>query len=168
MIATTTSSILAVAVVARFILPVLTSRWTWAALTIGTSLTMVGGFMFVRIRGMPYVAAGQNGAQLIAPGFQSQYGIEVQIIAFLCASSCRYSYGRWLIFSFLDGVLSLGFISLTLVVPRHPSPARQRYGVYLWTGVMITLFSALVSIFKMKNGGMLLLLMSCCVNSQGF
>jgi dolichyl-diphosphooligosaccharide---protein glycosyltransferase subunit 3/6 len=80
------SSLLAFVVVARSILPILQSRWTWALLTIGTSLVMVGGFMFVRIRGMPYIAAGHNGAQLIAPGFQTQNGIEVQIIAFLCAS----------------------------------------------------------------------------------
>jgi len=135
LMATTAASVLAFAVVARFILPVLMSRWTWALLTIGTSLTMVGGYMFVRIRGMPYVAGGQNGAQLIAPGFQSQYGIEVQIIAFLY------------------GVLALGFVSLTLIVPRHPSAARQRSAVYIWTGVSITLFSVLVSIFKIKNGG---------------
>ncbi|KAF8590605.1 oligosaccharyl transferase subunit OST3/OST6 family [Ramaria rubella] len=135
LIATFASSILTFAIVARFILPIFLSRWTWALFTIGTSLVMVGGFMFVRIRGMPYVAGGQNGAQLIAPGFQSQYGIEVQIIAFLY------------------GVLSLGFVSLTLIVPRHASPARQRYGVYVWTGVSITLFSVLLSIFKIKNGG---------------
>ena len=77
---------------ARFILPILMSRWTWALITIGTSLIMVGGFMFVRIRGMPYVAGGQNGAELISPGFQNQYGIEVQIIAFICASCLDLSF----------------------------------------------------------------------------
>ena len=86
MIATAASSFLTFIVIIRFIQPILQSRWTWALLTVGTSLVMVGGFMFVRIRGMPYVAGGPNGAQLIAPGFQTQYGIEVQIIAFLCAS----------------------------------------------------------------------------------
>lgn len=60
------------------------SRWTWAFLTIVIILVMTGGYMFVRIRGMPYVAGGSNGAVLIARGFQNQYGIEVQIIAFIC------------------------------------------------------------------------------------
>lgn len=86
MFATTASSLLALAVLARFSLPILMSRWTWAVFTIGISLIMVGGFMFVRIRGMPYVGAGQNGVDLIAQGFQTQYGIEVQVIAFLCTS----------------------------------------------------------------------------------
>ncbi|KAF8495608.1 oligosaccharyl transferase subunit OST3/OST6 family [Gautieria morchelliformis] len=136
LIATTATSILTLVVVARFILPILMSRWTWAVFTIGMSLTMVGGFMFVHIRGMPYIAGGQHGGvEYIAPGFQTQYGIEVQIIGFLY------------------GVLSLGFISMTMIIPRHTSPARQRYGVYVWTGVSLTLFSVLVSIFKIKNGG---------------
>jgi oligosaccharyltransferase complex subunit gamma len=85
LIATTAGFIIAFAALARFILPILLSRWTWAVFSIGTSLVMVGGFMFVRIRGMPYVAGSPDGgAQLISPGFQSQYGIEVQIIAFIC------------------------------------------------------------------------------------
>jgi OST3 / OST6 family, transporter family len=86
LIATTAGSILTFVVIARFILPALMSRWTWAVFTIGMSLTMVGGYMFVHIRGMPYIAGGQHGGvEYIAPGFQTQYGIEVQIIGFLCA-----------------------------------------------------------------------------------
>jgi oligosaccharyltransferase complex subunit gamma len=75
------------ALVARFILPIIMNRWAWAVATIVTSLIMVGGFMFVRIRGMPYIAQTQQGTQMIAPGFQSEFGIEVQIIAFICAFS---------------------------------------------------------------------------------
>jgi len=135
LIATTMSSFVLFAVVAKFILPFLMSRWVWAVGTIVTSLIMVGGYMFVRIRGMPYVAATAQGSQMIANGFQSQYGIEVQIIAFIY------------------GLLSLYFVFLTLVVPRNTSPGRQRYGIYVWTGVSITLFSVLVSLFRIKNGG---------------
>lgn len=71
----------------RFFLPVLRSRWAWAAGTVLTSLVMTSGFMFVRIRGMP--ASGQNG-QWIAPGYQNQYGQEVQVVSFTCA--CMRSY----------------------------------------------------------------------------
>ena len=146
------SSLLTLVVVARFILPILQSRWTWALLTIGTSLIMVGGFMFVRIRGMPYIAGGQT-PELIAPGFQTQYGIEVQIIAFLCAPEVFSPRRLCVLTCCPDGVLSLGFISLTVIVPRHSSAGRQRYSIYVWTGVSLTLFSVLVSIFKIKNGG---------------
>ena len=66
----------------RFFLPVLRSRWAWAAGTVITSLVMTSGFMFVRIRGMP--ASGANG-QWIAPGYQNQYGQEVQVVSFTCA-----------------------------------------------------------------------------------
>lgn len=83
-LATLVASLIALAVTARVLLPLLMSRWAWAVGTITTSLVMVGGFMFVRIRGMPYVASGPNGSQMIAGGFQSQYGIEVQIVAFIC------------------------------------------------------------------------------------
>lgn len=65
----------------RFFLPILRSRWTWAAGTVLTSLVMTGGFMFVRIRGMP--PSGANG-QWIAPGYQNQYGQEVQVVSFIC------------------------------------------------------------------------------------
>ncbi|KAF8522288.1 dolichyl-diphosphooligosaccharide-protein glycotransferase [Hysterangium stoloniferum] len=136
LIATSAGSLIASAVVARFILPILLSRWTWAIFSIGTSLVMVGGYMFVRIRGMPYVAGDPNGGvQLISPGFQSQYGIEVQIIAFIY------------------GLLSLSFVVLTLLVPRQTSAARQRYGVYVWTGISLALFSVLLSVFRIKNPG---------------
>jgi len=91
LIFTTATSLLMFALVARVILPFLMSRWAWAIGTIGISLVMVGGFMFVRIRGMPYVAATAQGTQMVAPGFQSQFGIEVQIIAFICEYFALYS-----------------------------------------------------------------------------
>ena len=66
----------------RVLLPVIRSRWAWAAGIVLTSLVMTSGFMFVRIRGMPQ--AGQNG-QWIAQGYQNQFGQEVQVVSFICA-----------------------------------------------------------------------------------
>ena len=41
--------------------------------------------MFNQIRKVPYVAGdGRGGIMYFAPGFQSQYGLETQIIAFIC------------------------------------------------------------------------------------
>jgi oligosaccharyltransferase complex subunit gamma len=68
----------------RFISPILQSRWTWAIGTLVTSLIMIGGHMFVRIRGMPY--AGNDGSW-IASGYQNQFGQEVHVIALICTLS---------------------------------------------------------------------------------
>ncbi len=67
----------------RFISPVLKSRWTWAIITILTTLIMTSGYMFTRIRGVPYSGGG---GQWIAGGYQNQYGQETQVIAMICVS----------------------------------------------------------------------------------
>lgn len=68
----------------RFIMPIITSRWIWAAGTVITSLVMTSGFMFTRIRGVPYTGGNGN---WIAAGYQNQYGQEVQVIALICEHS---------------------------------------------------------------------------------
>lgn len=65
----------------RFLAPVLRNRWTWAVITILTSLVMTSGYMFTRIRGMPMVASDGS---WISNGFQSQYGQETTVVATLC------------------------------------------------------------------------------------
>lgn len=65
----------------RFITPILKSRWLWAIITIGTMLTMTGGYMFVRIRGMPWT--GGDG-HWIAAGYQNQFGQETQVVGMIC------------------------------------------------------------------------------------
>jgi len=116
----------------RFISPVLQSRWTWAIGTIITSLVMQSGYMFTRIRGMPYTAG--NG-QWIAPGFQSQYGQETQVVAVIY------------------GLLAVSFLMLTVIAPLQKSAQRQRAQIYLWTAVNLIIFSVLVSLFRTKNRG---------------
>jgi len=64
-----------------YIAPVLKSRWSWAFVTIVTSLIMTSGYMFTRIRGVPYV--GADGGWL-AGGYQNQFGQEVHVIASVC------------------------------------------------------------------------------------
>lgn len=79
---------LGIALTLRFVSPILHSRWTWAVGTISTSLVMTGGYMFTRIRSVPYT--GGDG-QWIAPGYQNQYGQEVWVVAGICkcvSSSC--------------------------------------------------------------------------------
>jgi hypothetical protein len=38
-------------------------------------------------------------------------------------------------------------------VPAQSSPSKQRIGVYLWLGMLVVIFSLLIKLFKMKNGG---------------
>lgn len=124
----TLSGVLAI----RFLAPVLRNRWTWATITVLTSLVMTSGYMFTRIRGMPNTAPDGS---WISPGFQSQYGQETVVVATLY------------------GLLSASFLMLTLVAPLQASPTRQRTQIYLWTGVIFILFSVLVSFFRVKNRG---------------
>ncbi|PPQ66066.1 hypothetical protein CVT26_010808 [Gymnopilus dilepis] len=116
----------------RFIAPIVQNRWSWAAATVVTILVMVGGYMFTRIRGVPY--NGGNG-NWIAGGYQNQFGQEVQVVAFIY------------------GLLSFALLMLILVVPHQKSPQRQRLQVYLWTGVTMIVYSVLVSLFRVKNRG---------------
>ncbi|THU91135.1 oligosaccharyl transferase subunit OST3/OST6 family [Dendrothele bispora CBS 962.96] len=130
--ATFISGILSLVLTLRFISPILQSRWTWAAITVLTSLTMTGGFMFTRIRGTPYT--GPDGSW-IAGGYQNQYGQEVQVVALIY------------------GTLSFAFLMLTVIVPYQSSASRQRMQVYLWSAVIMLIYSVLVTIFRLKNRG---------------
>ncbi|KAF9227902.1 hypothetical protein BS17DRAFT_774472 [Gyrodon lividus] len=121
-----------VTLIFRFIRPVIQNRWVWAAGTILVSLIMTAGFMFTRIRGVPYT--GQDGSW-IAGGYQNQFGQEVQVVAMIY------------------GILAGSFLMLTIVTPYQKSPARQRTQIYLWTAVNFIVFSILVSLFRIKNRG---------------
>ncbi|KAI9070391.1 oligosaccharyl transferase subunit OST3/OST6 family [Trametes sanguinea] len=131
-IGTAVGVLLIVASGIRVLSPVLRSRWIWAAGVVLTSLIMTSGYMFVRIRGMPHT--GGNG-QWIAPGYQNQFGQETQVV------------------SFIYGLLSAAFLMLTLVTPYQTSPSRQRLQIYLWSGVILVMFSVLISLFRVKNRG---------------
>jgi oligosaccharyltransferase complex subunit gamma len=52
-----------------------------------------------------------------------------------------------------DGLLAASVLILSEVVPTIKSSAKQRIAILLWTGVLVFLFSLLVRLFKIKNGG---------------
>ncbi|KIY70929.1 oligosaccharyl transferase subunit OST3/OST6 family [Cylindrobasidium torrendii FP15055 ss-10] len=116
----------------RWVGPFLQNKWVWAAGTIFTSLVMTSGYMFTQIRGVPFT--GPNGSW-VAAGYQNMYGQEVQVI------------------SLIYGTLALSFLMLTAVVPYQTSPGRQRVQVYLWTFVIMLVYSVLIALFKVKNRG---------------
>ena len=67
-------------VAARIVLPIISNRWTWALIVISTMLVMTSGFMFVRIRGMPYRTKDHS----MIPGYQNQVGAEIWTVSFKC------------------------------------------------------------------------------------
>lgn len=53
----------------------------------------------------------------------------------------------------LDGLLAFSAVALSTLAPKMLGSYRQRFAVYIWIGVMVFVFSYLVRIFKIKNGG---------------
>ena len=78
---TIATGILGALLIFKFISPVVQNKWSWAAGTVVVSLVMTSGFMFTRIRGVPYTGADGN---WIAAGHQNQFGQEVQVVSFIC------------------------------------------------------------------------------------
>lgn len=75
------TTLLLFALTLRYTAFIFMNKWVWAAGTVITSLIMTSGYMFTRIRGMPY--SGHDG-QWIAQGHQNQFGQEVHVVAAIC------------------------------------------------------------------------------------
>ncbi|KAI1159254.1 OST3/OST6 family protein [Nemania serpens] len=119
-----------------YILPIVQSRNVWAGLSLIGILLFTSGHMFNQIRKVPYVAGdGHGGISYFAAGFQSQYGLETQIVAFIY------------------GILSFATISLALKAPRTRDSHVQQIMVIAWGIVMTAVYSYLLSVFRVKNGG---------------
>lgn len=85
------ASVIALSVLYPYLLPVLQNRNLWAALSVFTILLFCSGHMFNHIRGAPYMGGnGKGGVEYFAGGFQSQYGLESQIVG----AMCMYSLGK--------------------------------------------------------------------------
>ncbi|KAI0855932.1 OST3/OST6 family protein [Xylaria cubensis] len=119
-----------------YLLPILQNRNVWAGLSLVGILLFTSGHMFNQIRKVPYVAGdGRGGISYFAGGFQSQYGLETQIIAFIY------------------GLLSFATISLALKAPRTKDSHIQQIMVIGWGIVLAVVYSFLLSVFRVKNGG---------------
>jgi oligosaccharyltransferase complex subunit gamma len=81
-------SITATITASPYVLPIVQNRNLWAAVSLIAILLFISGHMFNQIRKVPYVAGdGKGGISYFAGGFQTQYGLETQIIAALCTLS---------------------------------------------------------------------------------
>ena len=68
-----------------YVLPVVQNRNLWAGISLITILLFTSGHMFNHIRKVPYVAGdGKGGISYFAGGFQTQFGMETQIVAAMC------------------------------------------------------------------------------------
>ncbi|KAH8596398.1 hypothetical protein B0O99DRAFT_651606 [Bisporella sp. PMI_857] len=124
------------AVFGPYILPVLQNRNLWAAFSLLAILLFTSGHMFNHIRKVPYVAGdGRGGVSYFAGGFSSQYGLETQIVAAMY------------------GFLAFATISLAIKVPRISDPKTQQVAVLIWGAAIFLMYSFLLSIFRIKNGG---------------
>ncbi|KIW05720.1 uncharacterized protein PV09_03578 [Verruconis gallopava] len=125
-----------VTVAAPVVWPLLQNRNLWAAISLIAVLLFTSGQMFNHIRHTPYAAGDANrGIQIFAGGFQSQYGLETQIVAGIY------------------GVLAFATITLAVKVPRIADPKMQQVAVLSWAAVIFLVYSFLLSIFRFKNGG---------------
>ncbi|WVQ78613.1 hypothetical protein IAT38_000699 [Cryptococcus sp. DSM 104549] len=118
------------------LVPLVQSRVVWGTGSIILILTFTSGFMWNKIKGAPYVAAGPGGkVSWMASGYSNQLGLESQVVGAVY------------------GLLAFSIIALTLLVPSQTSPVKQRFGVYLWLGMLLVVFSLLMKLFRLKNGG---------------
>ena len=163
-IAVVTTSILGLitlfTVAAPYVLPVVQNRNLWAALSLIAVLLFTSGHMFNHIRKVPYVTQdGKGGVQYFAGGFQNQFGLETQIVAAMCKffffSPCMSkSLGRFVLTDgIVDGVLAFATISLALKVPRISDPRTQQVAIIIWGVVLWGMYSFLLHVFRIKNGG---------------
>lgn len=132
----TLGAITVAAVAYPYLLPILSNRNLWAAISLIAILLFTSGHMFNQIRGTVYIAGdGKGGVSYFAGGFQNQYGLESQIVGAIYA------------------VLAFATISLALKVPRMADPKSQQVAVIVWGAVMFGMYSFLLSVFRVKNGG---------------
>jgi oligosaccharyltransferase complex subunit gamma len=137
----------------RYLLPIIQSRNIWASISLISILLFTSGHMFNHIRKVPYVAGdGKGGINYIAPGFQSQFGMETQIVAALCKAFVTPTQPKYTN-SNTDGVLSFCAITLAFKVPRMADAKTQQVAVIAWGGVLFLVYSFLLSVFRIKNGG---------------
>lgn len=141
-----------------WVLPVIQNRNIWAAISLISILLFTSGHMFNHIRKVPYVAGdGRGGISYFAGGFQNQFGMETQIVAAMCRFSSTFFHCLFLYFlrsnTQIDGILSFAAISLAVKVPRIADAKIQQAAALVWGAVIFFVYSFLLSVFRMKNGG---------------
>lgn len=136
-----------------YITPVIQNRNLWAGISLILILLFTSGHMFNHIRRVPYVASnGRGGISYFAGGFQNQFGMETQIVAAMCKSSPIHTLSSDTLTE-TDAILAFAAINLAIRVPRIKDPRTQQVAVIIWASVLFVMYSFLLSVFRVKNGG---------------
>lgn len=123
-------------VASDYILPIVTNRNVWAAISVMTILIYTSGQMFNQIRNTPYIGSDSRGGIVyFTRGFQSQVGIETQLVG------CMYA------------IMALCSITLAVKVPRMADSSAQQRVVLICGGALFLTYSFFLSIFRIKNAG---------------
>lgn len=145
-------------VASPYIIPIIQDRNLWAAISLIIVLLFTSGHMYNHIRKVPYVSGdGRGGISYFAGGFSNQFGLETQIVAAMCTSKLLHPpppillQNKYLLVS--DATLSFATIALAFRVPRMADPKQQQIAVFVWAGVIFGMYSFLLSVFRVKNGG---------------
>ncbi|KFH64455.1 hypothetical protein MVEG_09191 [Podila verticillata NRRL 6337] len=113
---------------------VIRSKYLWASMSLFTIFVMISGHMWNQIRHPPYTMPSRDGRpSFIAAGFQTQFGLETQVVAVIYAVLCG------------------AIVSLFSSIPRIDDPAKQRFAVWVWMAIMSIMFSILLQFFRLKN-----------------
>ncbi|MCO5599902.1 hypothetical protein L7F22_054009 [Adiantum nelumboides] len=112
----------------------LITGFIFKALVLAFITIMCAGHMWNGIRNAPYITTdGAGKPQYFAAGFQNQNAAETQIVAVIY------------------GILGFSIVSLTVLVPTQRDPVKQRAGVYVWSAILLSAFSLLLYVFRLKN-----------------
>ena len=126
--------------------------------------------MWNHIRGPPYTGQSGNRPELFSGGFQSQYILESQLAALMCKSFMNYlsffllyvklnNPIQFLLFFrafssiFTDAISAVSFVTLVTKIPLIQNEVQQRVATFLCIGLFVTVYSLLLRIFRIKNGG---------------
>ncbi|RKP39721.1 hypothetical protein BJ085DRAFT_13627 [Dimargaris cristalligena] len=105
-----------------------------SSVVIVVTLMMCSGFMFVRIKGIPYMIAGRSGQpEFIAGQFQHQWGIETQIVASVYA---------------LCGAC---IVALVHRIPKIDNQIRQSVTAVVVMALFMAAYSAMMAFLRIKN-----------------
>ncbi|RCK64929.1 Dolichyl-diphosphooligosaccharide--protein glycosyltransferase subunit 3 [Candida viswanathii] len=114
----------------------ITSKVIWCAGSLIAVLLFTTGYMFNQIRAVPYLNERRDGTvEYFAPGQQSQFGVETQIL------------------SFIYGLLSILVIVLIKRVPEVKTDSVNLLLVVILSSFIFVMFSLLLSIFGGKAHG---------------
>ncbi|KAJ3067011.1 oligosaccharyl transferase subunit ost3/OST6 [Podochytrium sp. JEL0797] len=117
------------------ILAFLSEKRLWQMMSLSFIVIFCSGYMWNQIRGPPFIGSDNGKPKIFADGFQNQFVAESQIVGVLY------------------GLISVFFVLLYTQVPKIQSPAAQRTATFVLAALFIVSYSALLRVFKFKNGG---------------